>query len=129
LSAENLTSFVTFIRTDLKEIQTPQGLTKWYDLDIISKSILNKKFDLIIVDGPPANTEEIKYSRYPAFIYPVNNYADECCILLDDANRQGEKEIISYFSQLNKDFKLKIESGTLAVFRSRNDFNPVPVYY
>ncbi|MFB9077346.1 class I SAM-dependent methyltransferase [Flavobacterium procerum] len=130
LKKENLLEFVTIIRADLKEIGTSSfGNLNWYDLNAISSVINNEKFDLIIVDGPPANTEKIKFSRFPAFESLSNNFANDFCLLLDDANREGEKEIIKFYRNKNKEIYFSVVSNTLAVFRTSTGFNPIPIHY
>lgn len=126
---ENLLKYVTIIRTDLKEIETPLGNVNWYDYDIISNALNDKKIDLLIIDGPLANTEKIKYSRSPA-LFEMNKYlASDFCILLDDANRKGEKDLIRLFKKKNLKIKFQLISKTLAVFRSTEKFNPIPIHY
>ncbi len=129
LENENLLQFVNIIKTDLKEIETSLGNVNWYDYNLIKKTIGDEKFDLIIVDGPPANTEKIKYSRFPALVNLTNNFAEDFCLILDDANRKGEQDIIKSFININSDINFSLISQTLAVFRTTNDFNPIPIYY
>lgn len=129
LGNENLLQYVTIIRADLKEIETSFGVVNWYDYNKISAIIEGEKFDLIVVDGPPANSEKIKYSRLPAFVNLKNNFAENYCFILDDANRKGEQEIIKSILKMNKDLNFDLISETLAVFRTKTDFNPIPIYY
>lgn len=129
LENENLLQFVTIIRADLKEIGTSLGAVNWYNYNEISTTIKDKKFDLIVVDGPIANSEKIKYSRFPAFVKLTNNFDEDFCLILDDANRTGEQEIIKSFISTNTNLKFSLISETLAVFRTKNDFNPIPIYY
>ena len=129
LENEDLQEFVKIVTVNLKEIETPLGMVKWYDYDTFLPEISNKKFDLIIIDGPPADREEIKYSRFPALFKLENNLAGDFCLILDDANRKGEKELVKYFRDRNETFKYTLISETLAVFRKTVDFDPIPICY
>lgn len=130
LKKEELLEFVVIIRADLKEIETSAfGNVNWYELNAVSNIIKNKRFDFIIVDGPPANNEIIKYSRFPAFEVLSNNFADDFCLVLDDANRNGEKDILKAFRNKNKELSFCLVSKTLAVLRTSNNFNPIPIHY
>lgn len=129
LEKENLRQYVNIIRTDLKEIKTNLGNVNWYEYNTIINNINHNKFDLIIVDGPPANAENIKYSRYPALINMTDNFEEDFCLILDDANRKGEQQIIKSFLDMNQDLSFSLISNTIAVFRTSNNFNPIPIYY
>lgn len=129
LENEELQDFVKIVRVDLKDVQTPLGLVKWYDYEVIASEIMDKKFDLIIIDGPPANEERIMHSRFPALSKLKNNTAEDFCLILDDANRQGEKDLVNYYREHNPTVKHTLVSESLAVFRTTTDFNPIPIYY
>lgn len=129
LANENLLPFVKIVISDLKETKTPLGLVNWYDYDKISSEITERKFDCMIIDGPPANEESIQYSRFPSLLKFQANLADDFCMMLDDSNRKGEQELIKYYREHNKTIHYKLVSGTLAVFRTTNDFNPIPIHY
>ena len=129
LANENLLQFVKIITVSLKEIETSLGNIKWYDYEMIAPEIIDKKFDFIIVDGPPANEKKIMYSRFPSFFKFEHNLADDFCLILDDANRKGEQELIKYYREHNKNIYYTLVSETLAVFRNTIDFNPIPIHY
>jgi len=65
----------------------------WYD---VPKQTLPDGFDLVICDGPPGN---IKGSRYG--LIPEMNHllSPQCIILLDDANRRRERQVIRSWEQ------------------------------
>jgi len=129
LENEGLQGFVEIVTVNLKETETPLGPVKWYDYDTFLPVISDKKFDLVIIDGPPADREKIKYSRFPALFKLENNLADDFCLMLDDANREGEQDLVKYYRDRNEAFKYTLVSETLAVFRKTVDFNPIPIYY
>lgn len=129
LKRENLTDFVKIEHINLVDQNTEIGKVLSYD----SKSILNitagNKYDLIIVDGPPANTSKIRYSRYPVFLNLRKNLFNEYCLIIDDANRKGEKEIINRYKNSYPKLEFSLVGKTLGVFRSSLSFNPIPLYY
>ena len=62
---------------------------RWYNIEKMANI---KKIDLIIIDGPPSKL--YKFARYPAIPLLLNNMSDEAVIILDDARRKTEQEII-----------------------------------
>lgn len=64
---------------------------EWYS---IGQEIRSKgPFDLILVDGPPAYTAELETSRGPALPELFEHLAVDGVLLLDDANRPGERQV------------------------------------
>lgn len=61
----------------------------WYDIDGL---IIEDEIDLLIIDGPPAKTQSL--ARYPALSLLNKKLSNNVTIILDDANRTDEKEII-----------------------------------
>ena len=60
---------------------------------------------MLIIDGPPENTQ--KWARYPAIPLLYDYMAKGCIVILDDANRKDEKEIIEMWKTEYKDLKGK----------------------
>lgn len=129
LENEGLQEFVKIVTVNLKDTETPLGVVKWYDYEKFSPVISDIKFDFVIIDGPPANGEEIQYSRFPSLFKLENNLAADFCLILDDANRKGEQELVKYYREHNTTMKYTLVSDTIAVFRSTVDFNPIPIHY
>jgi hypothetical protein len=48
--------------------------------------------DLLIVDGPPALQDPT--SRFPALPLLLDHLSPDAVILMDDGDRQGEKEVV-----------------------------------
>lgn len=61
----------------------------WYDVQHIE---FPKAIDLLIVDGPPVKTQ--RHARYPALPLLSRYFADRVTIVLDDAARTSETEIL-----------------------------------
>ena len=129
LEAEDLLNYVEIVHADLKEITTSLGTVGWYDYDKVLVAIKGIKFDLIIIDGPPANNSKIKHSRLPALEKLKDNLESDFCMILDDVNRKGEQELVEFYKERNKNIKFTLVSETLGVFRTTNKFNPIPIHY
>lgn len=59
---------------------------------------LEGPIDLLLVDGPPAGDPEIALSRYPAVPALADALAPNAAVILDDANRAGEAQVIERWS-------------------------------
>jgi hypothetical protein len=64
----------------------------WYSGLI--ESLGDRRVDLLVVDGPPAYQTEGSTARYPALPLLHPHLADRCTIILDDANRPGERAVL-----------------------------------
>ncbi|MCU4177709.1 class I SAM-dependent methyltransferase [Carboxylicivirga sp. N1Y90] len=73
----------------LCEYQYNESSWKWYDL---SKIKLENKIDLLVVDGPPRKIQ--MKSRFPALPVLREKLSLEATIVLDDANRLNEQQVI-----------------------------------
>ncbi|NIK92528.1 class I SAM-dependent methyltransferase [Mangrovimonas sp. CR14] len=129
LDNEDLLKFVTIIRVDLKDVTTSKGTVNWYDFNVLTFALKEKKFDLVIIDGPPANTSKLQYSRFPALEKLEDILTSDFCIVLDDVNRKGEQALVEFYKQKNRNVTYKIVSETLGVFRNRDKFSPIPIRY
>lgn len=125
LNEEKINEYVQIVYSPLKKIEHKLGATPWYDIpkDVISRN----KFDLVIIDGPPAYEDKYRFSRYPAMETIIDSLCESCFILLDDANRYGEQKIIELWEkQYNLNFNLKL-GGSFAVLQDEALFNAVPI--
>jgi predicted O-methyltransferase YrrM len=117
LKKEGLLDGVTLIEAPLKSSGLGLDDIPWYDPEALSKQLPQDiKIDLLLVDGPTAYTEETQYSRYPAVPYFLPFFSQNCTIVIDDVNRQGEQEIVKRWEKLlNLDFETK--DGNIAMAR------------
>ena len=77
----------------------------------------DREFDLLIVDGPPGSTPQ---SRYPAIPYFRESLADDYAVILDDANRPEEQEILKRWqAELGIPFQTGPGKSAIAIGRSR----------
>lgn len=77
----------------------------WYDLEEAIEDI--EQIDLLIVDGPPANTSERTMARLPAMEVFHQRLSECAVVFLDDGTRPGEKEIVKIWSRAFPNFRCK----------------------
>lgn len=87
----------------LKKVLIQNKSWLWYDTDQLQYL---KSIDMVIIDGPPDRTQ--KLARYPALpiLFPL--LSDDAVILLDDADRPDETEIVKRWLREFHDFSLEI---------------------
>lgn len=115
LKSENLTN-VTIIHAPL--IPSPLSLNhlSWYDTETLDVFCKNNTFDIVLIDGPLAHKKENMLSRYPAIPYLNKKLNMNYSIFLDDANREGEKQILKLWKKEFKiDFLIKNNSYAYAI--------------
>lgn len=123
LVRENLHHHVTVVYAPLIEGPFSEGL--WYDLQVLEENTGNRKFDMVIIDGPPAWEKGKEQARYPALPFIKDKLKDAFSIYLDDANREGEQAILQIWK---KEFGIdwSIKGGTLACHYTSNVLNADP---
>ena len=111
LKLHELINYVDLIYAPFKKTVLKGFEGDWYDISALTKEL---KIDLLIVDGPPGYLN--KQARYPAIPQLVNFLSKNAIIILDDCNRQDEKEIISRWQDEYRVFeveKMHTENGTV----------------
>ncbi|ERI50950.1 hypothetical protein N878_01535 [Pseudomonas sp. EGD-AK9] len=96
----DLQDHVELLYAPLEEIQLDGQAYRWYDLpyDLIDHMIGCGGLDLLLVDGPPAATNH--HARYPAIPH-LRDYCNEfTLVLLDDAGREEEQQILGRWGEL-----------------------------
>jgi predicted O-methyltransferase YrrM len=71
-------------------LQTNHTDTPWYAEEAIPKDLA--PIEVLIVDGPPASTAPL--ARFPALPRLLPRMADHFVVIIDDANRDDEVEIV-----------------------------------
>jgi len=79
----------------------------WYSRDAIAT--LPGAIDLLLVDGPPGFTAETAHSRYPALGALASRLTDDAVVILDDAERQPEREIAERWHEEMPDWQFGID--------------------
>ncbi len=97
LEREGLAAFAEVRVAPLKDITSGGRTAPWCDLSSIDPEA---RFDLVIVDGPPAWKGD-RLARLPALYELRKHLGENGVLVLDDAGRSGETEIAN---QWRRDF-------------------------
>lgn len=128
ISEMDLSSIITIVPAILMPIPSLGEENNWYDLSQLPDAILNSSpFDMVVIDGPPAYNESISLSRFMAVPFVSNLLDDNYSIFLDDANRKGEKMVMSMWKQ-QFGFDFKIYNNEIALFRKGLFINSHPSF-
>lgn len=92
LDANGLNEAVRLIEAPLEPHPRALDEAPWYDASALEG--LPELIDLLLVDGPPGNEEGRERSRYPALPVLGERLAPGAVVMLDDAGRPGEREIL-----------------------------------
>ena len=94
LKYHNLSEYSKVVHSPLQEVSTSLGTQMWYKHDIIDEL---GEIDMVIVDGPPKHTN--KMARFPVLELVYEKLAKDAIIIMDDADRKDEKEILIIWKQ------------------------------
>lgn len=89
LEIEGLGGVVELIEAPLEPHPSSWDGAPWY----ASADKLPTDIELLLVDGPPGYGDGMTHSRYPALPALVGKLAPGCLVVLDDADREPEREI------------------------------------
>ncbi|GAA4910131.1 O-methyltransferase [Nesterenkonia rhizosphaerae] len=78
----------------LEEIQVNKQVYRWYQTTALEDL---KDIDLLVVDGPPASSG--KDARLPAVPHLISKLSPRCLIVLDDAEREDEREVLDAWAK------------------------------
>lgn len=120
----DLEDHVTLVEAPQKMSTRSLAGMQWYDESVVDGALLGKEIQMVIVDGPKAFRDCNKLARYPAFPTVSGNLSKNCCIALDDINRQGEKQVIKRWKGLTEfDFLVNEEHSGMAMCYRGDYFN------
>lgn len=109
ITFHGLEEIATIVHAPLKEYKINSGKWLWYDTDCLK---IDKSIDLFVIDGPLGTTQ--KLARYPALPLLFNCLSDGSIIILDDAQRKDEREVVTLwekeFSEITCEY-LDLEKG------------------
>ncbi len=119
-----LSEFATIVDGPLVSTTAFGASCEWYDLrfDTLPASTI----DFVIIDGPPAGTANLRRSRLPALERLYSYLSDDAIVVLDDACRKGEREVVREWLSRYRAFESSLfDSPTgLAILR-----NAEPLHY
>lgn len=103
-----LENYATIIHAPLQTVKIDQSEYLWYELEQLPEKSIN----MLVIDGPPGYIQD--HSRYPAIPLLYHRLSDQCRIFLDDAAREDEKELVSWwrkkYTALNDEYQ-ELERG------------------
>jgi predicted O-methyltransferase YrrM len=118
LHRHGLQCIAEVVDAPLADVPVNQELRRWYDTRILN--VIAGEVDLLIVDGPPHNVQPL--ARYPALPLLIDRLAADAVILVDDANRADEQEMVRRWQTEFPGFRLTyfpIGEGTILLERGR----------
>ncbi|MSO28219.1 MAG: methyltransferase domain-containing protein [Candidatus Planktophila sp.] len=92
------------------------GGSDWYDISALSDI---DQIDLLFIDGPPGSKDDT--ARHPVIEQCLSKLSPKAVIVLDDANREGERDLAEMFLKALPGYELEFlshEKGT-AVLKPR----------
>lgn len=121
LSENGLSDWATVIDAPLKEYSLSNEKYPWY----ATNSLPDTPIDLLVVDGPPRFLR--KHARYPAGPILIPRLKENSLIILDDADRDDETEIIQQWRDEFPGFRIErrtAEKGLALLVRSETERAP-----
>jgi len=98
LTREGLSDRVAVVLAPLRPHPLAAAGLAWYDNDALMRGLeaefAGDQIDLLIVDGPPADTADKALARYPALPVLRKQLAQAATVVLDDVERPGEQEVL-----------------------------------
>lgn len=115
LAAEGLERWAAVVHAPLAPHPlAPDG--DWYASAALAE--LPAKVDLLLVDGPPAGEPEIERRRYPALPALLPRLPPDALVVLDDADRPGERWILERWER-ETPYRFTEGPGDIAIGRPR----------
>jgi len=103
LETEKISSRVSLVLAPLTDVKYPidkkLSTSQWYAEEPITASLGDERIDLLVVDGPNPTADNL-FSRYPAMPVLFGRMASSYMVVLDDAGREGERQIIRVWEAL-----------------------------
>jgi hypothetical protein len=93
LEREGLEAVATVLEAPLVAHPLALAGAPWYDEAALG-ALPDEGIELLLVDGPPGYGEGMALSRHPALPVFAERLADGALVVLDDAERPGEREIL-----------------------------------
>ena len=91
--------------------ETGTAAQAWYDLGTLLQEI--PPIDFVVVDGPPAGTRARRMVRYPALPVLFGKLSAGAVVVLDDARRPGERDVLNrWMSEFPGFRRVDLETAT-----------------
>ena len=122
LGREGLADRTTVLHVPLAPHPHGQAGLPWYDADLLADgldaALAGEPVDLLVVDGPPADTADTVLARYPALPVLRPRLAPGATVVLDDVERPGEQEVLNRWErELDVRFQRRATTAGVALGR------------
>ena len=115
LEREGMGDGVELVVAPLTSFSGPDVAGEWYSDAVLSATLPSEGIDLLLVDGPASDTANPRI-RYPAAVFFFGAMADECTIVLDDADRTEERRVAEAWEK-EFGFSFRVAGGAGFYFR------------
>lgn len=105
LMRHGLTSYGSVAYAPLKEYDIDGKNWWWYDLGTLQSDEI---IDILIIDGPPVKTQP--NARYPALPLLRQYLSEKAVVILDDAGRESESELLRIWLNDYPEFELELKN-------------------
>lgn len=96
LAREGLADVATLIEAPLEPHEAAPDGAAWYSAGAVAR--LPSEIELLLVDGPPAG-KGTEHSRYPALPVLAAHLAASAVVVVDDATRPGERDVLERWQE------------------------------
>ncbi len=133
LAREGLADRTTVLQVPLGPHPYGQAGLPWYDDEQLRRgldaALGDEPVDLLVVDGPPADTADKVLARYPALPVLRPRLAPGATVVLDDVERPGEQEVLHRWErELDVRFERRAAAAGVALGRVDGVARDVPVH-
>lgn len=117
LARHRLQDLARVVDAPLESVAVGGGTSRWYDRRSLAS--VDAPVDLLLVDGPPRRIQPL--ARYPALPLLIDRLAADAVILVDDANRADEREMVARWCREFPGFRVThIATGEGTVLMQRS---------
>jgi len=117
LEREDLESTVELLVAPLDAHPEAWEDAPWYSAEMIA--MLPSTINLLLVDGPPGHGEGMAHSRYPALPALAGRLSPNALVVLDDADREPEQEIVERWSESLPEWSFAVDTSRGIALGSR----------
>ena len=133
LEREGLADRTTVLHVPLSPHPHGQAGLPWYDDEQLrfglDAALGEEPVDLLVVDGPPADTADKVLARYPALPVVRPRLAPGATVVLDDVERPGEQEVLNRWErEFDVRFQRRATSAGVALGRVGGEQAGAPVH-
>ena len=88
----------------------------YYDLSVVGTG---SSVDFLIIDGPPAASAEVRFSRMGSLDIIENRLMEDFIIVIDDVERKGEQALVAGVRSILRRRKCDYRGATIRAIKSQ----------